>query len=138
MVEAEFLLDLLVSLFADPARLDGRGEGFESGVGGEVGQIVVLFAEGAPLADEPNLVARHMLHAFVADPLRRSVGDAHANRGEAGFQKTLRSLAPTQGDTLERQPFPRVASLAADEGAGFLKIMDWMVDKLREAPAAAA
>jgi hypothetical protein len=79
-----------------------------------------------------------MLHAFVADPLRRSVGDAHANRGEAGFQKTLRSLAPTQGDTLERQPFPRVASLAADEGAGFLKIMDWMVDKLREAPAAAA
>ena len=138
MVEAEFLLDLLMSPFADPARLYRNGEGFEAGVGGEVGQIVFLFAGGAPLADEPNLLARHMLHAFVADPLRRSVGDAHANGGEAGVQKTLRSLAPTEGDTLERQPFPRVASLAADEGAGFLKIMDWMVDKLREAPAAAA
>ena len=99
MVEAEFLLDLLMSPFADPARLYRNGEGFEAGVGGEVGQIVFLFAGGAPLADEPNLLARHMLHAFVADPLRRSVGDAHANGGEAGFQGALRSPAP-----IERPP----------------------------------
>jgi hypothetical protein len=26
---------------------------------------------GAPLADEPDLFAGHMLHALVADPLRR-------------------------------------------------------------------
>jgi hypothetical protein len=36
-------------------------------------------------------------------------------------------------DTLERQP----TSLTADEGAGCLTIMGWMVDKLRD-PAAAA
>jgi hypothetical protein len=32
VVEAEFFLDLLVSLFADPARFDGGGESLEFGV----------------------------------------------------------------------------------------------------------
>jgi hypothetical protein len=47
-------------------------------VGREVGQIVFLLAGRAPLADEPTVVARQMLHALVADPLRRPVGDAIA------------------------------------------------------------
>ncbi len=29
-------------------------------------------------------------------------------------------------------------AVAADHGAGFLKIMDWVIDRLREASAAAA
>ena len=37
VVEAEFLLELLMRLLADPTRLDGRGERLQIGVGGEVG-----------------------------------------------------------------------------------------------------
>jgi len=96
MVEAEFFLELLVSLLANPTRLDGRCERFEAGVGGKVGEIVFLFARCAALADEPYLLARHVLHALVVDPLGRTVGDTHANRGEASFQRTLRPLAPTE------------------------------------------
>ena len=57
VVEAEFFLELLVSLLADPARLDGRRQRFEIDVGREVGQIVLLLAGRAPLADEPDLFA---------------------------------------------------------------------------------
>jgi hypothetical protein len=37
---------------------------------------------------------------FIADPLGRPVGDAHADGGEAGLQRSLGSLAPG-----ERAPF---------------------------------
>src|ERR1700728_4970948 len=67
VVEAEFFLELLVSLLADPARLDRRGECLEICVGRQVGEIVFLLAGRAPLADEPDLFARHMLHPLVAD-----------------------------------------------------------------------
>src|SRR5260370_7957234 len=100
MIEAEFFLELLVRLLAGPAGLDRRGEGFEIGVGGEVGKIIFLLSGRAPLADEPDLFAWRVLHASVAYALRRTVGDAHANCGEAGFQGSLRSLAPTQGSPL--------------------------------------
>ena len=89
-----------MSLLANPARLDGRGERLQIGVGREVGQIVFLLAGRAPLADQPNVVARQMLHALVADPLRPPVGDAHADGGEAGLQGSLGSLSPG-----ERAPF---------------------------------
>ncbi len=87
MVEAEFLFELLVSLLADPARLDRRSERPKIGVSREVGQIVFLLAGRAPLADEPDFFARHVLHAFVADPLWRPVSDAHTGGGEAGLQR---------------------------------------------------
>ena len=35
--------------------------------------MVFLRSGAAPLADEPDLFAGHMLHALVADPLRRSI-----------------------------------------------------------------
>ena len=41
-------------------------------------------------------------------------------------------------DAIEKQPSVRLAAVAADHGVGFLKIMDWAVDRLREASAAAA
>ena len=94
MVEAEFFLELLVSLLAEPARLDRGRERFDIDVGGEVGQIVFL------LADEPNLVTPHVVYAPVADPLRRPVGDAHGSGSETGLSGSLRSLAPG-----ERAPF---------------------------------
>jgi hypothetical protein len=43
------------------------------------------------------------------------------------------TIAP---DALERQPAVRLASVSADHGERFLNIMDWVANKLREAPAA--
>ena len=48
MVEAEFFLELLVSLLADPTRFDRRSHFPEIGVGREVGQIVFLLAGRSP------------------------------------------------------------------------------------------
>ena len=38
-------------------------------------------------------------------------------------------------DAIEKQSSIRLASLSADEGAGFLKVMDWVVEMLRGTPA---
>ena len=89
MVEAEFFLQLLVSLLADPARLDRCGQRLEAGFRRQVREIVFLLAGRAPLADKPDLFAWQMLHALVADPLGRPIGHAHADGGEAGFQRPL-------------------------------------------------
>ena len=42
VVEAEFFLELLVSLLADPARLDRCGQRLEIGVRRKIGQVVLL------------------------------------------------------------------------------------------------
>ncbi len=36
-------------------------------------------------------------------------------------------------DAIEKQSTIRLASLSADQGASFLKAMDWVVEKLRAA-----
>src|SRR3712207_3859819 len=50
VVEAEFLLHLLVRLLADPARLDRRREGPQGRAGRMAGEIVLPLAAAAPLA----------------------------------------------------------------------------------------
>ncbi len=40
MIEAEFLLHLLMSLFAHPARLHGARQGLERRFEGEIGQVI--------------------------------------------------------------------------------------------------
>jgi hypothetical protein len=36
---------------------------------------------------------------------------------------------------IEKQSTVRLASLSSDQGASFLKVMDWVVGELRDAPA---
>ena len=69
VVEAELLLELLVRLFANPARLDGSGQGLEIGLRRQVGQVVLAFARRAMLADEPDRLAR----GDAGSPSRRFV-----------------------------------------------------------------
>ncbi len=38
-------------------------------------------------------------------------------------------------DAIDKQSTIRLATLSADQGVGFLKVMDWMVETLRVAPA---
>jgi hypothetical protein len=40
-----------------------------------------------------------------------------------------------QPEAIEKQSTIRLATLSADQGASFLKIMDWVVEKLRAASA---
>jgi len=44
VIEAEFFFQLLMSLLADPSRLDGGSQGAQVHRGGQVGQIVFLLS----------------------------------------------------------------------------------------------
>ena len=63
-------------------------------VGRQVGQIVFFLPRYPVFADEPGLVARHVLLTHVPDPLRRSVGGTHTDGGKSGFQRALRAASP--------------------------------------------
>ena len=78
VVEAEFLLRLLMRLFADPSGFDRGGERPEARVGGKSGHIVFLLARRSALADEPDFIARHALHAIVGHAVFVTVRDADA------------------------------------------------------------
>jgi hypothetical protein len=94
VIEAEFFLELLVGLLADPSRLDRGGERLEAGVGRQVGKIGFALARGAPLADQPGLLARRVLHALLMDALWRTIGDPHAHGGEGSRQEPFGSFTP--------------------------------------------
>lgn len=95
MVEAEFLLELLVHLFANPAHLDGAGDVLDRGVGGKVGEIVFSLAVRAMLTHQPSLFAWHMLCASSADPPWRTIGDTHTHGRKASRQAAFGPSAPT-------------------------------------------
>ena len=94
VIETEFLFQLLVSLLANPSRLDGRRQGAQGGVRRQVGEIIFLLPRPPMLADEPSLVARQMLLALVPYPPPWAVGDPHADSGEASLELSLCSDAP--------------------------------------------
>ena len=104
MVEAEFFLELLMRLFTDPPRLDRGGEHFgldrggehfERGVGRQVRHAVFLLSGRSALADKPDLVTRHALHAVALHPVLMTIRKADAaGRKEVG-QRTLGTSSPT-------------------------------------------
>ena len=57
VVQPQLVLHLLVRLLAHPPRFDQRGQGFERGIGREIGQVVLALAGGAVLADQPTPLA---------------------------------------------------------------------------------
>src|SRR5512143_3156948 len=97
VVETEFFLQLLVSLLANPARLDGGSKRAQVSRRRQVGEIVFLLSRHPVFADEPSLLARQMLLTLVGDPLRRSVRDPHADRGKTSLELAFRAVAPTDG-----------------------------------------
>src|SRR6267142_3579268 len=73
VIETEFFFQLLVSLLANPSRLDGGRQGAQVGLRRQVGEIVFLLSRHPVFADEPGLLAWQMLPALVPDSLWRSV-----------------------------------------------------------------
>ena len=93
MVEAEFFLELLMRLSADPPRLDRGSEHFERGIGRQVRHVLFLLPDRSTLADKPDLVTRHALHAVFEHPVPMAFRDADptsrkGNRSR-GWQKRL-------------------------------------------------
>src|SRR5262249_29433961 len=95
VIETEFFFQLLVSLLANPARLDGGRQGAQVSLGWQVGEIVFLLSRHPMFADEPSLVPWQMLLTLVPDPLWWSVGDPHANSSKTSLELSFGSGAPT-------------------------------------------
>lgn len=57
VIEAKLFLELFMGLIADPAGLDGAGQLPERCVGGQIADVVLAFARGAVLTDQPYLFA---------------------------------------------------------------------------------
>src|SRR5438445_4556616 len=94
VVETQFFFQLLVSLLANPSRLDGGRQGAQVRLRWQVGEIVFLLSRHPVFADEPSLVAWQMLLTLVPDPLRWSVGYADTDSGKAGFELAFRPGSP--------------------------------------------
>ena len=101
MVEPKLLLELLVGLFTDPPGLDRGSERLDGGIGRQVRHIVFLLPGRPPLADEPDLVARHALHTIIEHPVLMAIRNADTAGREETCQPTFG--APPPADPL---PFP--------------------------------
>ena len=97
VIETEFFFQLLVSLLANPSRLDGGRQGAQVRLRRQVGEIVFLLSRHPVFADEPSLVPGQMLLALVPDPLWWSVGDPHADSSKTSLELSFRPGAPTDG-----------------------------------------
>src|SRR5438445_2822639 len=97
VIETKFFFQLLVSLLANPSRLDGGRYGAQVSLRRQVGKIVFLLSRHPVLANQPSLVAGQMLLTLVPDPLRRSVGNPHADRSKTSLELSFRASAPTDG-----------------------------------------
>src|SRR5437868_2861438 len=89
VIEAEFLLELLVGLLAGPTGLDARSDGFERSAWRQVAQVIPRFV-GSLFSHEPGFVAGKMNAVLGA----RTVTDANAHRGELAAQRALGPASP--------------------------------------------
>src|ERR1700712_5651633 len=94
MVQAKFVLELLMRLLACPAGLDRANQRPSRRIGRVIGEVIFALATGARFAHEPCGLARKML------PMRYqiTVSNAHAHsskvRAELAFGATAPRTAP--------------------------------------------
>src|SRR5258707_11564305 len=69
VVEPEFLLQLLMSLFADPSCLDRRSQTAQVHLGGQVCKIIFLLPGPPALAAQPGFAAWQLLVTLIPYPL---------------------------------------------------------------------
>src|SRR5579872_5858814 len=93
VVEAEFLLELLVGLLAGPTRFDRGGQNAERRAIVVIGEVEFDVAVSSTLADEPGFFARQMDMMSGVGAVR----DADANGREVSGQPSLGAAAPANG-----------------------------------------
>src|SRR5271169_5365810 len=101
MVKPKFLFELLVGLFTYPSGFDRGDQHLEGSIGRQVRHIVFLLSGRPPLADEPDLVARHALDTIIEHPMLMAIRNPNTAGREEACQPTFRS--PTPADLF---PFP--------------------------------
>jgi len=97
VIETEFFFQLLVSLLANPSRLDDSRERAQISRRRQIGEMVFPLSRHSVFADEPSLLTGQMLLTLVPDPLRRSVGNPHASSSKTSLELAFRASAPTDG-----------------------------------------
>src|SRR5215207_3826954 len=108
VIEAKFLLELLMGLLAQPARLDGGGEDFQRRLGRQVREVVLVLACRTALAHEPDLlVAWEVLVRPFSSAGRDAVRDAHPHRRERGSERALGTAPPCDGPRSARSAPPK-------------------------------
>ena len=95
VIEAEFLLELLMRLLTDPSGFDRGGELLQACICWQVRHIVFLLARRPAFADEPDLVARHALHTIVAHAVLVAIRNANRSSREETCQPAFGSPPPT-------------------------------------------
>src|SRR5215510_3317361 len=90
VVKTKFFFHLLVSLLANPTRLDGGCEGAQVGLRWQVGEIVFLLSRHPVFADEPSLVAGQMLSSIGSWRARANGGLAEARCRQVGARSRRR------------------------------------------------
>src|SRR5262245_45162114 len=113
VIETQLFFQLLVRLLANPSRFDGGRQSAQVVPRRQVGKIVFLLSRHPVFADEPSLLARQMLLPFVSDPLRRPIGNPHADRSKTSLEL---SFVPM------RQLMVRHVAVASMSSAGIDKM----------------
>ena len=115
VIETEFFFQLLVSLLANPSRLDGGGQGSQAGRSRQVGEIVFLLSRRPVFADKPGLVSRQMLLTLVPDPLR---GPSAVRTRTAAKRALSFPFVPVRQLTVRHLASASMASAAFDRISG--------------------
>jgi hypothetical protein len=68
VIETEFLFQLLMSLLANPSRLDGGRQDTQLSLRRQVGEVIFLLSRHPVFANKPSLFSGQMLLALVPDP----------------------------------------------------------------------
>src|SRR5262245_63138954 len=97
VIQTKFFVQLLVSLLADPSRLDGSRQGAQVRRRRQVGEVVFFLSRRPVFADQPGLLPGQMLLRLIPDPLRWSVRDPYANCRKTSLELSFRAGAPTDG-----------------------------------------
>ena len=95
VIEAEFLLELLMRLFADPSGLDCCSKLFKAHIWRQIRHIVFLLPCRPAFANKPNLLSRHTLHTLVMHAMFVAVRNANTSSSEETREPTFRSPPPT-------------------------------------------
>lgn len=113
-------LELLMGLFADPARLDGIGQLLSRRVSGQVREIVLALAGGAMLAYEPDVLAQQVL--WVPISWIRCGGLSATRTRTAAMQAGLCRIPHFCQSSAKRLKPLAVASAQSDHLANFRSV----------------
>ena len=99
-----------MGLLTDPPRLVRGGKPLERGIGRQVRHIVLLLPGRLSLTDEPDLIARHVLHAIISIRCLCPSGNADTASRKETCQPTSAVAPPADLSQASLQQNPAAAT----------------------------